>query len=497
MPRPNLLFLFTDEQRPDTLGAYGNPRIHTPNLDRLAAQSTLFDRAYVTQPVCTPSRCTLLTGLFPHTSGCTENNVPLDPDIPTLPEMLPAGEYATGYHGKWHLGDELYAQHGFADWVSVEDGYNAYFREGLDRDKRSDYHHWLVAQGLSPRNGRTFGRGEANRLPEPQGKPAFLAQTASRFIQQHNGGQPWCLFVNFLEPHMPFFSPRDAQYDPASIPLPASFEHPPTADQPLKARVFRDAYEQWGHSGLPLKTPEDWRRLIANYWGLASLVDTHVGTILDAIERSGQAENTIVVYTSDHGDMMGSHQLLAKCVQFEEALRVPLMVRLPGQAAGNRLRGPVSQIDVVPTLLELMNAPRPAHLEGESLAPVLRDAAAGAPNVASFARDVFVEWNGYNSGVTGEDKGGVRLPDAWKGRLTPEQLCDAVGDPVRTVVTPEGWKFNGSPAGRHELYDLTADPCETRNLAPDPAHRPRMRDLRERIVQWQRRTGDRVQLPEI
>lgn len=127
MDQPNLLFIYTDEQARGTLATYGNRRIEMPNLNRLASQSVVFDDAYVTQPVCTPSRSSLLTGLWPHTNGCIENNVPLRSETPCLPEMLsPAArrDMVTGHYGKWHLGDELFAQHGFDEWVSIEDMYN-------------------------------------------------------------------------------------------------------------------------------------------------------------------------------------------------------------------------------------------------------------------------------------------------------------------------------------------------------------------------------------
>ena len=128
-PRPpNLLFIYTDEQSIDTLAAYGNTAIDMPHLNRLATSAAIFEQAYVTQTVCTPSRSSLLTGLYPHTNGCTENNIPLSATITCLPEMIAGGQYATAYYGKRHLGDEVFAQHGFADWRSIEDGYTKYYR---------------------------------------------------------------------------------------------------------------------------------------------------------------------------------------------------------------------------------------------------------------------------------------------------------------------------------------------------------------------------------
>jgi arylsulfatase A-like enzyme len=486
MRPPNLLFIFTDEQRYDTMAAYGNERIETPNLDRLASESVVFERAYVTQPVCTPSRSTIMTGLYPHTSGCIENNVPLPDEIPCLPEMIAPGTYATAYHGKWHLGDEIFQQHGFQEWRSIEDGYERYYRAGRDRDARSTYHQWLIENGFQPPKGETFSRGEAARLPEAYGKPAYLAQEASRYIRAHRH-EPFILYVNFLEPHMPFFGPRDDQYDPAEVSLPPNFEAIPGEDHPLKTRLFARYYAMRGHSGLPLRTEADWRRMIANYWGLNSLVDTHVGTILDTLADCELDENTIVVYTSDHGDMMGSHHLLAKCVAFEEAVRVPLLVRLPGQRRTARVESPVSQVDLVPTLLDLMGQPAPQELEGASLRPQIEGRAEGVPG------DVFIEWNGHNNGL-GDVIGRVSIPEPLEGMATREEIVAAITDPVRTVITADGWKFNCSPRGEHELYNLVQDPFETHNLA-GPARASLMRALADRIRTWQGRTGDTVELP--
>jgi len=489
MPTPNLLFLFTDEQRYDTMAAYGNRKIEMPNLDRLAAQSCLFERAYVTQPICTPSRSSLLTGLYPHTNGCVRNNVPLGAETPCLPELLPPRRYATAYHGKWHLGDEIFAQHGFDEWRSIEDGYARYYSEGRDRNARSTYHHWLIERGVQPGDGSAFNRGETARLPEELTKPAYLGDEACRFLHQV-GTQPFVLYVNFLEPHMPFFGPRDDQYDPAEIDLPPNFENPPGEDVHLNARLLHARYRQDGMDGMPLKTEADWRRLIANYWGLCSLVDTHVGRILDTLEQRGLAENTIVVYTSDHGDMMGSHRLVAKSLMYEEAVRVPMFIRLPGQTAGRRVARPVSQIDMVPTLLDLMGAERPGHLEGQSLRPVLE----GGPEPE---RDVIVEWTAR--GRAGEGAARKGDPDeVLYGLATRRDAAAAHADPRRTLVTPDNWKLVCSPdLGQHELYDLNSDPYETTNLAGHADQKPRMREMRDRIRAWQERTGDAVELPEV
>ena len=176
---------------------------------------------------------------------------------------------------------------------------------------------------------------------------------------------------------------------------------------------------------------------------------------------------------------------------FQEAVRVPLLLRLPGQRSSRRVWGPVSQIDLVPTLLDLMEEPVPDHLEGKTLRPWL-----DKPGDTSHQEDVFIEWNGPNNGF-GDVLGQVSIPECM-ARLAPEQeIMAATTDPVRAVITPDGWKFNCSPLGEHEPYDLKDDPLETRNLAHQPQQRPRMRELVARIRRWQERTADDVELPEV
>ncbi|MDE2870020.1 MAG: sulfatase-like hydrolase/transferase, partial [Chloroflexota bacterium] len=158
--KPNLLFIFTDEQRDDTLACYGNQTIQAPNLNRLADDSFVVDRAYCTQPVCTPSRSSIMTGYYPHTTGCLENNDPLKPEHLTLAERVP-GDYTCTYYGKWHLGSELIAQRGFSEFVGIEDGYREHYADPVEAQRLSDYHHFLVEQGFEPDSGKSQ-RGDSS-----------------------------------------------------------------------------------------------------------------------------------------------------------------------------------------------------------------------------------------------------------------------------------------------------------------------------------------------
>lgn len=471
--KPNVLFLWTDEQRADTMAAYGNAAIHTPNLNRLASESIVFDKAYVSQPVCTPSRSTVMTGLWPHTSGCTENNIALQPDTPTVPELLDDPDYATGYFGKWHLGDEVFAQHGFQEWRSIEDMYRRYFREDKDLSQKSSYWHWLRAKGYAPDAGDgDFSRGFAAELPYAHSKPRFLELETRDFLRRHRD-EPFMLHVNFLEPHMPFFGPFDNEHGLDEVRLPGNFADPLEADEPEGYRARREEYLRKGWKDIPLDTEAGWRRLIANYWGLCHEVDKAVGGILAELETLGLAGNTIIVYTSDHGDMMGSHQLIAKGYTYEEAARVPWLMRIPG-AAPCHVPNPVSHIDLVPTLLDALGARPAAGLPGRSLRPLLNGERAPEP--------VFFEWNpGGSLDKTRHNPGGTILkPGAPSGNA------------VRTIVTPDGWKLSLHTEDHNQLYNLARDPGETENIFDEPAHRDRIRSLANAIHAWQEGVDDQA-----
>lgn len=460
--RKNLLFLFTDQQRRDTLGAYGNRPIKTPNLDALAERSFVFENFYCTQPICTPARGSLLTGLWPHTHGELTNNVPLDPSIPVLPQMLREGEYRTAYFGKWHLGNEIFRQRGFDEFESTEDTYDKFYSKGGanfvdDGRTHSGYYRFLVEHGQKPGADGEFSRGESNALPEELSKPAYLAQIATKFLSEKQD-KPWVMYVNFLDPHSPFGSAFNAMYDPKSVPVPESFNDPAKATDLSRTEVIRQGLEKRPNE---LSTEAVLRREEAHYWGKVSLVDKMVGRILAKLKEIGADEDTVIVYTTDHGEMMGDHHLMYKSVMFEEATRIPMLLRIPG-AQGRRLEQPVSGIDVVPTLLDLLGEHLPPHLQGDSWAPYL------SCGKALPERDVVIEWNG-----------------------PPYPLKREHNEPLRTLRTNDGWKLtlvSGSAEG--ELFDLKTDPRERRNLFYEEGSLARIQAMAARLHLWQRSTGD-------
>jgi len=469
--KPNLLFIWTDEQRADTMAAYGNNKIHAPNLNKLAGQSVVFENAYVTQPVCTPNRSTVMTGLWPHQSGCVKNNIPLPSNIPCLPELLGDNDYRTAYMGKWHLGDEIFAQHGFEEWVSIEDGYRRYYSEGRDRNKRSDYHRYLVEHGYKPDSGdNAFSRSFAARRPLEHCKPKFLEKKACDFLRRHRK-EPFVLYINFLEPHMPFFGPLDDEHNPEEIDLPSNFSDPLEENEPLRYRIIREyCRAKYG------KDEKDIRALIRRYWGLVTQVDLSVGAILKTLSDLGLADNTIVVYTSDHGDMMGSHHMVEKSVMYEEAVRIPWLMRIP-QMRGSLIKNRVSQIDMVPTLLELLDCGVDEQFSGQSLVPLIKAGRVGQDHV-------FIEWN-PNSGAMKVKKGGTQL-------TSKEELRRLENEHTRAVVSPDGWKLCLSDSDKCQLFDLNKDPGETVNLFDSGRHEDIIKKLTMMIHKWQKTVGDRV-----
>lgn len=470
--QPNVVMIITDQQRADTMGCYGNPHIQTPNLNRLADQSFVFENAYVSQPICTPSRSTIMTGLYPHATGCVRNNIPLSADVPTIAEMAPA-EYVTAYYGKWHLGNEVKRQRGFDEWVSSEDLYRQYYTEDTLLDELSDYHRYLLDVGIIPdienEGKNTFSRELAASLPVEHTKAMFLAEKTSEFIEA-NKERPFMICVGILEPHPPYENPLSDMHAPDGIPFGEAFMRTPDENA--------SKLHQSRATDVPpeIKTEADWRKLKARYWGNVALVDRAVEKITGALESAGVADRTIVIFTSEHGDQMGDHNILEKAVLYEESVRVPMLIKVPWISTGKTdVKGRFSLVDLVPTLLDLIGADVPDHLHGRSRLPVLQ----GSDTLAG--NDVVVEWNGRNLEPSQKGEEFDRIQNAWK----------------RSLITADGWKLNVGMDDRGELFDLNSDPAELRNLIDSPDHANRKSDLLARLISWQASVDDEMELPSL
>jgi arylsulfatase A-like enzyme len=459
---PNLLFILNDQHRRDAVGAYGNPLIRTPHLDALARRSAVFEAAYVTQPLCTPSRASMLTGLYPHTHGAALNNEPLSQDRRILVQMLPDA-YRAAWFGKWHLGNEVFRQRGFEEFESTEDGYEEHYSHGRDRSARSGYHHFLAARGVKPDQPDGYSRSYANSLPKELSKPAYVAGKGIEFIERHRD-RPFVVFLSFLDPHTPFNSVNDKMYDPKQMEVPATFHEPLDPTVLERTRVLRDLLQTnapGSYRGI-IDTPRHLQEVTARYYGKVTLVDEMIGRVLSRLGELGLSDRTIVVFTSEHGELMGAHRLMFKSLMYEESVGVPLIVSVPGATDdGRRVRAPVSNVDITPTLLDLMGQPAPSGVQGQSWGPALRGRGAWPE------RPVFMEFNG-----------------------PPWPFDDRFTERLRTVLMPDGWKLTVDDQSHGELYDLRRDPQERKNLFYDDAHLARMRALLEEIRSWQRRTGD-------
>lgn len=462
---PNLMFVITDQQRKDTLAVYGNKQIHAPNLNALAEESAVFKNYYVTQPLCSPSRGSMMTGLYPHNHRTFTNNIVLPETTPTLVQMLKKNEYVTAYFGKWHLGDEVCRQHGFDYWETTEDYYG---HGGYSCDvKHSGYAEFLVEHGKKPDDERgEFSRDAANAMPKELSKPAYLADLAGKFVEEQKD-KPWVMYVSFLDPHTPFHSVNDNMYNRQDMPVPQTYyEKPDPTELPRDKNIREKLAKGYGQYQGMIASADAVRDNEARYWGKITLVDEMIGRIRKRLIASGQADNTIIIFTSDHGEMMGAHQLMFKSVMYQQAIQVPMIVHVPWlKGKPQRIEHNVSGVDIVPTLLELMSQPIPAHLQGRSWCPYLEG------NESLPERDVVIEWNGA----------------PW-----PPEAMTKFEQPLRTIVTPEGWKMTIAPDGYGLLYNLKNDPEERTNLFYRKSSLSHIHTLASRIHLWQQATGDNV-----
>jgi len=445
--RPNLLWIMTDHQRTDSTGAYGNPFVKTPNMDRLAADGVRFDRCYISTTPCSPSRASLLTGLYAHTHRVVVNGIVLPDSVPTLGDALKAEGYRTAWVGKWHLGPTDSPKHGFTDkWVNHGKDYRDYLeRVGLQTFTEVRYGHGpdKIRHGRSP-------------IPEEHFLETFLAREAIAFLEEV-GSQPFCLALSFRGPDPPGTPPEpwDRMYPREKVPLPANhivyLKDGPEGSGGLGYKALRRRLDRW--------TEEEWRDHAAHYYGYVSYIDKWTGKVLEALDRQGLAENTIVLFTTDHGEMLGSHGLTGMGPTYDETARVPLIIRHPPLIRpGTATDALVSNVDILPTLLETMGVAVPGGVQGRSFLSVLEG------ETQSHRDAAFME------------------------RHRPR------GDPgaVYRMVRTDRWKYTVSwhPSVTEELYDMKDDPLELHNLATDPEHVRVCNELRKRIMVWMEQTGD-------
>jgi arylsulfatase A-like enzyme len=468
--KPNLIVFLPDQQRADTIACCGGEKVHAPNLNKLASESVVFSRAYVTHPVCTPSRSSLMTGMWPHTTGCTKNSVALAPRFSVLPQLLEDKDYRAAYMGKWHLGPAGFPQWGFDEWISTE--------------QASHYSRFLSSMGRTPdKADGDFSELAISNLPLELSRPKFLEKHACEFIEKHRR-DPFLLIVAFVEPHSPYNGPLNDEHPLSDVDLDVTATIPTTDDIPLRYRLMREwqqAEAVLDRARLPQLlffgvTSDEYRSIKRRYLGLITMVDKSIGAILACLERLGLSDDTIVVHTSDHGDTLGAHQLFGKEVMFEEAVRVPYLVRLPGQRRATIIRQPVSHIDFVPTLLDLLGQAKPPQCVGKSRVSLIRGDVMAPENI-------FIEWAPNRTKI----KKGTSL--------APRRLIKrAVEESTRTVICVDGWKLCLRDKDLNELYNLNDDPLETRNLYASEQYAEVISRCRRKIHRWQESTHDSLKI---
>ena len=441
--RPNIVFIMSDQQRWDTVSCYGAPLgTHfnlTPNLDAMAASGTRFENAVTCQPVCGPARSSLQTGLYATQTGCWRNDIALPLDAVTLPRLLGPAGYETGYIGKWHLAS-----------TGKEANYRA---EPVPPERRGGWDdYWLASDVLEftshSYDGHMFG-GDMQRVVFPEGRYRVDALTdyAVEYLEGRRGEKPFLLFLSYIEPH----HQNDHNH----------FEGPEGS---------KERYRDFPVPGDLEGTEGDWREEMPDYLGCCAALDAGVGRIRATLERLGLAENTVVVYTSDHGCHFRTRNAEYKRSCHENAVRVPMIAAGPGFDGGGVVEGIASLIDVAPTLVAAGGVAPPEAMRGRPLQELV--SGTGAP----WRREAFIQISESQVGRalrTARWKYAVRSPEKWDGKT---------GD--ASMVYVEDY-----------LYDLGADPHERNNLVGAPEYAAVRTDLRARLLAQMAHASE--PLPEI
>ena len=442
--RPNILWLCTDQQRFDTIQSLGNPLVRSPNVDRLVEEGVTFTQAYCQSPVCAPSRASFLTGRYPRTTGCRQNGQMIPENEVLISRMLADVGYRCGLAGKLHLAS---CSDGKVE-ARIDDGYHDFYWSHHPQPdwEENAYTQWLKSKGKTWEElytGRATGYVKEG-IPAEYHQTMWCAETTIDFIKA-NQGQPWFFSFNCFDPHHPFDPPAEylQKYDPTDMPLPKTGPNAPDSKS-----SFQELDSMWAHNSpgefhTGAMTDNDRREVTAAYYAMCELIDHQVGRIMAALEDTGQRENTIVVFMSDHGEMLGDHGIYFKGPHFyDEAVRVPLVISWPKRfQSGLQIDGLMELVDLVPTFLEACDVAVPNRVQGRSLIPHLT----GAADPSKHRDFVYCEY------------------------LNSWTHSDAYGTMLRTE-TEKIVVYHGTDQG--ELYDLESDPDAFENLWHSSDHQP-------------------------
>ena len=469
MRKPNILWIGLDQIRRDTPGCYGNSVCQTPNIDRLAREGVVFDRAYTTCSLCTPARASMLTGRFAFAhkmlTNCdmyhyTAAELP-DPSL-LLHTRIQSQGYRCGFIGKWHVGTKLGpVDYGF-EGMNVG-GYGNIRREpGFLDYLKSKNLSYTIQPGISANPGNTtlltgLWDGPAQSTP-----PYYLAERTIGLLESFSSdSEPFFLTCQFWGPHQPCFPSREyaGMHDRKSIEPWINYEDSWKGKPDMVRRTHTDFYR-----GIP-ENWEAWREVVGSYYDFTTMIDAQIGGILDKVDQLGIADNTLIILSTDHGDMTGSHGgMNDKGYLYEEAHRIPLILSWPGKFPdGTRRNQLVYNMDILPTMLDIVGQSDDG-LHGKTLLPFIED----RTNPASRT-ELLLEFHGI--------------------RFLYSQ---------RAVVTEDGWKYIFTPGDKDEVYDLNEDPGELDNLLDEHGQARRSQDkvaeLRQRLIEITAKAGDPLQM---
>ena len=423
--QPNVIFVLADQWRAQATGYAGNQDVKTPHLDALAGESVVFNTAVAVLPVCSPFRASLLTGQYPLTHGVFYNDKPLRNEALTMAELYKEAGYQTGYIGKWHLNGHTINE----DPFSARD-------QPVPQDRRQGFDYWKAREVTHDYNN-SFYFDENNERHTWPGYDAF-AQTDSAIRYIHRMKEkPFLLFLSWGSPHAPYHTapPKYRQmYDPATIQV---------------------------NPNVPEDLQDSARHLLAGYYAHCTALDQIMGSLLEAIEKEGIADHTIIVFTSDHGDMLLSQGVMKKQRPWDESLRVPMLLRYPARLPHQQIDQPINTPDILPTLLSLSGIAIPASVEGSNLSKALTGEEAYPKEAALIQAPVpFHQWN-FQSG----------------------------GKEYRAIRT-ERYTYARDRKGSWLLYDDQQDPYQLNNLVGKESYAELQRELEEVLQQKLRAVQD-------
>ena len=468
--KPNIILVYTDQQRYDTLGVNGNEHIMTPNLDNLANNGVLFSRAFVTTPICTPSRVALFTGRYNHTNLSYNNSRQLFDRETHFVDLLNNNGYQTAMVGKDHCFKYKLRNDAF-DYIKLA-GHTSIGSHSNEKEKYKKI--------KNSRKGKMYVPYSEDPVKADENITASIFNWGKEYIKDvEDDKDPFFLWTSIPDPHPPYMvsEPYASMYDDIDIPLPA-WREGEKENKPYRQQLI----EEWDKYHDHYPEQEDILKLKRIYWGMVSCIDYYFGKFYDFLKKEGLLENTIIVFTSDHGDYMGDHHMIRKGPHLYEALtHVPLIFYYEDEFVTGETDAMVSNIDIFPTIFDIIGLECPSQVQGKSFSNVLL----GETN--KHREKVFMEHGDPGKPLQPEDLS----PDKSKKlKQKHHHLSNIICRGKTKCVRTERWKYCYTPGDVDELYDLKEDPNELVNLADKKEYQDIIAEYREDILKWLIRTED-------